>query len=195
MADSFLYGVDTEKVATLMADTDKNVEYFNEVAAETAGKYTKHLDKLMQDLYKIVVKPSDVATEDLERYYLELTNLIYFMGDKLEQLSIYDDMSKSAQKEVFNKAYLSNQLKDADKKNKTTVAENTAVAEQESQYEAVVNSIYNHAYKIVKFKIESAQDMVGTLRKVISRRMSEQQLTMFTSNKSVVEVDNEVSFE
>ena len=82
-----------------------------------------------------------------------------------------------------NKAYLSNQIKDTEKKNKTTVAENQAVAEQESQYEAVVSSIYDHAYKMVKFKIDAAKDMINTLRKVISRRMQEQQLSSFGSNK------------
>ena len=76
-----------------------------------------------------------------------------------------------------------NQIKDSERKNKTTVAENQAVAEQESQYEAVVSSIYDHAYKMVKFKIDAAKDMVNTLRKIISRRMQEQQLASFGNNK------------
>ena len=90
---------------------------------------------------------------------------------------------KELYEEVYNKAYLSNQIKDSERKNKTTVAENQAVAEQESQYEAVVSSIYEHAYKMVKFKIDAAKDMINTLRKVISRRMQEQQLSSFGSNK------------
>ena len=64
-------------------------------------------------------------------------------------------MAKASEKEVYNNAYLANQVKDSEKKNKTTVAENQAVAEQESQYEAVVSSIYDHACKMVKFKIEN----------------------------------------
>ena len=122
----------------------------------------------------------------MEKYFLELTNLIYFMGDKLEQLSIHSDMSKASEREVYNKAYLANQVKDSDRKNKTTVAENQAVAEEESKYEAVVNSIYDHAYKIVKFKIDAAKDMVGTLKKVISRRMQEEHLASFSTNKTYV---------
>ena len=38
--------------------------------------------------------------------------MIYFMVDKLEQLSIYADMSKSLSKEVFSKAYLDNLYRD-----------------------------------------------------------------------------------
>lgn len=180
--ETFLADVDEEKVKELMKDTDNNVEYFNNVATETANKYTEVLDKLMKIIYSGVVK-NDATDEQLEKYYLELTNVVYFMGDKLEQLNISGDMAKASEKEVYNKAYLSNQIKDSERKNKTTVAENQAVAEQESQYEAVVSSIYEHAYKMVKFKIDAAKDMINTLRKVISRRMQEQQLSSFGNGK------------
>lgn len=183
---TIISNVDTEAIKDMMEFTDENVKYFNDVAKETADKYTKHLDELMQTLYRVIKKPEfgvEIPSKDLEHYYLELTNLIYFMGNKLEQLSIYGDMARSAEKEVYNNAYLHNQIKDSEKKNKTTVAENQAVAEQESQYEAVVSLIYEHAYKIVKFKIDAAKDMVGTLRKIISRRMQEEQLSSFNSGK------------
>lgn len=180
--ETFLANVDEDKVKELMSDTDNNVEYFNKVATETAIKYTELLDKLMRKIYSGVVK-NDATDEQLEKYYLELTNVVYFMGDKLEQLNISGDMAKASEKEVYNKAYLSNQIKDSERKNKTTVAENQAVAEQESQYEAVVSSIYEHAYKMVKFKIDAAKDMINTLRKVISRRMQEQQLSSFGNGK------------
>ena len=180
--ETFLSNIDEEKVQELMNDTDSNVEYFNKVATETAIKYTELLDKLMRKIYSNVVN-KDATDGQLEKYYLELTNTVYFMGDKLEQLNINGDMAKASEKEVYNNAYLANQVKDSEKKNKTTVAENQAVAEQESQYEAVVSSIYDHAYKMVKFKIDAAKDMINTLRKVISRRMQEQQLSSFGSSK------------
>ena len=184
--DTFLNNVDTDKVQALLSETSSNVEYFNTVSSATANKYTEHLDKLMQTLYKLVMNSKDCPTDTLEKYYLELTNLIYFMGDKLEQLSIHGDMSKAAEKEVYNKAYLANQIKDSERKNKTTVAENQAVAEEESKYEAVISSIYDHAYKIVKFKVDAAKDMVNTLRKTISRRMQEEQLSSFSMNKTYI---------
>ena len=175
--ETFLYGVDTEKVTSLMKDTGENVKYFNETSNSIASEQTKLLDDLMKKLYIIVRKSDDITTRVLENYYLELTNLLYFMGDKLEQLGIFGDMSKAAAKEVYNAAYLSNQIKDSDKKNKTTVAENQAVADQKSQYEQVVSSIYEHAYKIVKYKIDAGFEMINTLRKIISRRMQEESLS------------------
>ena len=176
---TYLDNVDTEKVDALLEQTNQNVEYFNNITKKVANSYSEHLDKLMQNFYNRHKQIKDVPTEELEDLYLELTNLLYFMGDKLESLGIYSDMSKAAKQEIYNKAYLDNQIKDTDKKNKTTVAENVAVAESAAQYETVVNSIYERAYKIIKYKIDAGYELVNTLRKVISRRMQEVDLAAY----------------
>lgn len=178
-SDSYLNNIDTAKVDSLLSNTNANVTYFNYICTTTINSYTESLDNLMKDLYEDCIKDKNVEDDVLENYYLELTNMLYFMGAKLENLGIYSDMSRAAAKEVFNKTYLNSQIKDkSDGKNKTTIAECTALAENQSQYETVVNSIYDHAYKVVKYKIDAAYEMVNTLRKIISRRMSENQLSL-----------------
>lgn len=173
--ETYLNNINTEKVEKLLLETDENAKYFEDISSKTALKYTEHLDKLMQNLYKRVIVSNSVDDVELETDLLELTSLIYFMGDKLESLGVYADMSSAAAKEVYNKAYLSAQDV-TDGKKKPTVAELTATAEQESQYESVVGDIYTRAYKMVKFKIEQANKMVDVLRKIITRRMQEQSL-------------------
>ena len=121
----------------------------------------------------------------LESTYMKLSSILYFMGDQLEQLGIHNDMSKAAKQEIYNKAYLANQIKDSDKKNKTTVAENIAVAEQQSQYETIVNSIYDRAYKMLKYKIDAGFELLNTLRKIITRRMQEVDLSANQRNTAV----------
>ena len=81
--ETFLYGVDTEKVTSLMKDTGENVKYFNETSNSIASEQTKLLDDLMKKLYIIVRKSDDITTRVLENYYLELTNLLYFMGEHM----------------------------------------------------------------------------------------------------------------
>ena len=175
---SYLYNVDKDRVQSLMSDTQANVDYFNNAVKDTVKAYSEALDNLMADLYEDCVKNKNPSDETLENYFLELTNMLYFMEEKVEALGVYADMSKAAAKEVYNKAYLGNQIKDEiDKKNKTTIAENIAVAENKSQYETVVGAIYDHSYKIVRNKVDAAYEMVGTLRKIISRRMAESQLS------------------
>lgn len=181
--ETYLHNVDTEKVATLMQETDTNVKYFNDTTQQVADAYTKDLDALMLNLRQIIMNSDDVPTETIEKYFLELSNMVYFIGSNLEQVGVYSDMAKSAAKEVYNKAYLANQVKDIDKKNKTTVAENQAVAEQTSQYEAVVGSVYDHAYKIVKYKIDAATTMIATLSKIITKRINENTVSSYAPKK------------
>ena len=175
--------IDTEKVTGIMKEQDENVEYIMSVARTTAGKYTEHLDTIMQELYKKIIKSDEVPTEEIERNFLELTNLIYFMSDKLENLGAYDDISKANAKEAYNKAYLTEQNNTDSNKKKPTVAELTAVAEQESKYETVVNNVYATAYAIVKAKVQSAQEMSKALSKIMSKRIAEMQMSTIPTNE------------
>lgn len=170
--------VDTSIIGSLIEDNELNVSYLKNVTADVVTSYTHDLDNILESIKRDVVDVEDPATITLEKYLLELTNAIYFCGSKLETLGMYDTMSKASYKEAYNDAYLGNQLKDAEKKNKTTVAENTAVAEQSTVNESAVNTIYSAAYSIVKNKLQYAQLMVSSMSKSISRRMSEMQLSI-----------------
>lgn len=176
---SFLDNIETEKVNNLLKDTQSNVDYFQGVTDGVVESYTKDLDDIMLKVYQNVVSCDDCDIYTIEHYYLELTNCLYFTSSELEKLGIYDSMSKSAYKEIYNRAYLGNQDKDGEKRNKTTVAENTAVAENASIYESAVNDIYNKAYRIVKTKIDNAQIMIQCLGKVMNHRISENNLVAY----------------
>lgn len=170
---TFLNSIDMDEVNNIINDTASNVESFNNTFLKIAKSYSEPLDNLMSDLYVDCIKNENPDTKTLEKYYLELANLLYFMNEKLEQLGIYDDMSKSSAKEVYSKSYLENQVKELNGKNKTTVAELQATAELRAQYPLVVNNLYSRAYTTLKNKISSGQDMLSTLRKIISGRQIE----------------------
>lgn len=182
---TYLNNIDTQKVDALLKDTDNNVEYFTSVSNSVIEAYATDLDNIMKSIYKDIISKDEVEYPCLERYYLELTNLLYFMGDKLEEVGIKDDLSKAAAKEVYNKAYLDNQIKDVEKKNKTTVAENQAVAEEYSKYESTVNFIYSRVYKQLKYKIDAAYEMVNTLKKIITKRIQDESLQYMQPKGSV----------
>lgn len=184
--DTFLNNIDINKVNDLLNDTHSNVETFESVSNNVVSQYTQSLDSVMQNLYRDVIMIDNAPTELLEKYFLELTSTLYFCGEKLEHLGVYDDMSKSAMKEVYNEAYLNNQMQSVGTKNKTTVAENQAVAEGAAIYHTAVNSIYSRSYKIFKYKIDAGYEMVKTLSKIISRRMQEMQLSSPDRNSDMI---------
>ena len=172
---TYLNNVDTQKVDELLEQTQKNSEYFNNITKKVTQEYSKDLDKLMAKVGS-AIQDRDIETSEIEKFFLELSNLVYFMGSKLEQLGVFSDMADAAEKEIFNKAYLEYQVKDIDKKNKTTVQETTSYAQGQSQYETIITNIYEHAYKLMKFKIDAAQTMISTLSKLLSKRMQDEQL-------------------
>lgn len=179
--ETYLNNIDTSKVDKLVAETGINVRYFNNACADVVKKYSEALDDLMKEIYVVCIKDGDTSLEKLENYYLELSNMIYFMNEKVEQLGVYADMSESASKEVYSKSVINQSIsKDENGKSKVTATVMQAQANLDSQYESVVASIYDHAYKIVKNKVSSGQDLMNALRKIISSRMAEMQLSLYS---------------
>ena len=186
--ESYLNDLNVEKLDQVLNETHENSTYFEDTSMRVVEAYAQNLDDLMKEIYTEIVLVDYPAETVLEKYFLELTNTVYFMGEKLEALGVRDDVSKAQYKEIYNNAYLANQIKDSDRKNKTTVAENQATAEKAALYESTVNSIYNRAYKIVKYKIDAANEMIKTLSKIISRRMQEHSINdrNYNSNENNV---------
>lgn len=172
MAETVLNSPEKEKLDELVKTVEENVEYYISISDKIIESYTKDFDVLMSDLKRDIIEndPTDLL---LEKYVLELNNMLYFLSDKIESVGIKDDLSKMAAKEVFNTTYLESREKDIERKNKTTVAELTAMAEDASKYETILNSIYSRVYKQIKLKMDAGYDMVNTIRKIITRRMQD----------------------
>lgn len=186
MESSLLNNVDTEKLDVLVHNTTVGVKQYEDICLKVVKQYTDGLDNLMKDLYQDCIKPQNATTSMLENYYLELSNYVYFMIERVEDLGVFSDISAEAFKEVYSKSYINlSTNKDVNGKNKNTVSEIQAMANMESQYESVVKSIYERAYKIVKGKIASAQDMMNCIRKILTTRTSEMQLSMGAANRQV----------
>ena len=181
---SILTDLDTSKIKEQMDNTEENMKYFNLVFDQVLDSYTRSLDEIMAEIHDEIVEKEYPSTDVLEKYLLKLSNCIYFISERTERLGIYDALTKTAFKETYNKIYLENQSSNVGVVGgkKPTVAESTAIAENGSVYEATINDLYNRVYKTVKTKIDSANTMLGSISKIISRRMSEAQMSYSTTN-------------
>ena len=171
--------IDKQDFESLMSEVDELTNYYTEITNNILISYTQDFDDLMRDLKRDIIEnePTDML---LEKYLLELNNMLYFLSSKLEDVGIKDDISNMLTKEVYNNSYLNNRVKDSEKKNKYTVAELTAIAENDSKQQNVLHSIYTRVYKQMKSKMDAGYDMVNSLRKIITRRMQESNLSTFT---------------
>ena len=162
---------------------DANVDYAEQIAKQTVNTNTEPLDNLMAEIYDKIIAVEDPATSDIEKYFLALSNCLYFLGDKLEKIGLYDDLSKAQAKEKYNSAYMDS-VNPSDAKKKVTVAEAQTSAENASTYENMVNTIYARSYKMFRYKIDAAQTMLSSLSKMLSKRMQDAQMSMTTRDGS-----------
>ena len=114
--------------------------------------------------------PTDYELED---FCMNLSTLIYFASGACEHLGIRDDISKEVYKETYN------QKRD---EIKGTISDKDSYAELNSQEEQVINICYSRAYKIIKNKVDNAQELLASCKKVLSRRI--QELSMSTGNSN-----------
>ena len=103
---------------------------------------------------------------------LNLATYIYFAGGMCEQLGIRDDIAKAVYKEMYHTARAS--------QDKGTVADKDSLAELASQEQYIVSASYTRAYKTLKSKIENSQELLASVKKVLSRRIQEMELSCIT---------------
>ena len=132
--------------------------------------YSEDLDRyvsFIRDCLKDGERPP--TDEELDDFCLNLSTLIYFSGGMCEYLGIRDDISKAVYKDIYHES--------RSKLEKGTVADKDSLAELASQKEALVNVCYTRAAKMMKAKVENAQELLGSCKKVLTRRMQEYSLT------------------
>ena len=155
--------INDEKIRTVQQKVDAHSKVLNDIVSEIVKPYCEDVDNYVKWINTILADGTNPPTdEELEDMCLNLSTRIYFMSEACEQLGIKDDMSKAIKNEIYNKK--------RDEIN-GTVADKDSYAELESQQEQITNICYSRAYKIVKSKVDNAQELLQSCKKVLSRRM------------------------
>lgn len=158
-----------DKVEENSAELDKTIN-------EIIERYSGELDDYMSFIRGILRNDEQPPTDaELDDFILNLSTMIYYTSVGAEQMGIRDDLSHSAYKEAYNVA--------RSMQKSGTVADKNTQAELDATAEKVVNIVYSKSYKILKAKVESAQEVLSSCKKVMSRRMSETELSMMQINK------------
>lgn len=160
----------------LLDRVEENSTEIDKTINEIIERYSGELDEYMSFVMGILKDDKQPPTDaELDDFIMRLSSLIYFTSVGAEQMGIRDDLSHSIYKEAYNTARTLQKT--------GTVADKNTQAEIDSQTERVVNIIYNKSYKILKAKVESAQEVLSSCKKVLSRRMAEYNLSEIQMNK------------
>ena len=149
---------------------DENAESMSNIVSMVVNPYCDELDNYIRFIKDCLHGGEQVPTNDeLDDFCLNLSTLLYFASSSCEQLGIKDDISNAVYKDVYHRTR--NAVEGG------TVADKNSVAEIQSQAEHLVNICYSRAYRLMRSKIEAGQELLNSVKKVLSRRMSEFELT------------------
>lgn len=165
--------INIDKIKDIKLHIENNSKTIDSIVNEIIQPYCKDLDNYVRFISDCLKDGETPPTdEELDDFCLNLSTYIYFAGGMCEQLGIRDDISKAVWKETYNTA--------RSVQDKGTVADKDTMAELNSQQEQLTNICYNRAFKIMKSKVENAQELLSSCKKVATRRMNEYQLTHLT---------------
>lgn len=167
-----LYEVDAkskEVLASIKSKVESTSIQVDEIVNGIIQPYCKDLDayvRFVANCLRDGEKPP--TTSELEDFCMNLSAYIYFAGGMCEQLGVRDDISKALWREAYNTA--------RDTNASGTVADKNTQAELQSQHEQLTNVCYSRAYKTMKAKVDAAQELLSSCKKVLSHRMQEEQM-------------------
>lgn len=164
----------TDENASSLTKIQENIESnagaLDSIVNEIIAPYCRDLDdyvSFIKDCLKDGENPP--TNEELDDFCMNLSTYIYFAGGTCEYLGIRDDIAKAVYKEMYHTARASQDT--------GTVADKDSLAELASQEEYIVSAAYNRAYKIMKSKVDNAQELLSSCKKVLTRRISEFETT------------------
>lgn len=160
--------IDDTQVRMLQRRIDKNSEILNKIVDKLVSQYCSQLDDYVR-LIKTALQdernpPSDY---ELDQWVMEIPVLLYFAGEGQEALGIKEDVAKAVRMELYNETRMDS---------KGTVADKDSAAEIATQNEFLTHVAYQRAYKKIKLRMELGNELLQSIKKVISRRMSEYEL-------------------
>lgn len=162
--------LDREKIKEIQGSVNVSSEKLEEIVNEIIQPYCSDLDRYVDFIRSILRDGENPPTAyELDDFCLNLSVYLYYAGGMQEQLGIKDDISRALYKEIYN-SYRQSQ-------EKGTVADKDALAELASQQEYLTSVCYKRAYSIMKAKVSAGQELLSSCKKIISRRMSENELT------------------
>ena len=154
-----------ERVESLTAVVREMVKSIVDEVCSDLDKYMNLIDEILCD------KENPVSDEELEDFTLNLPSLLYLVSSRREELRVKEDVAKAVHKDVYNRVR---------EKAQGTVADKDTAADLAAQSEAITVIVLQRAGSTIKTREEAAWEMLNSVKKVLTRRTVELELTRQT---------------
>lgn len=168
--------IDPERMRSVSQRVDGLSREVVEMADQIANDVCADLDDYMKGIDEILTNQKNpVSDYQLDDFVLNLSSLLYMVSDAQENLGIKEDVARAIQKEVYNRVR---------EKAQGTVADKDTAAELQCQEESIITIVYARAYKKVKLRVEAANEMVNSVKKVMTRRIAEMEMSQSDNGRT-----------
>lgn len=169
----------TEILSKLIKEVQEESSPVVKLSNQLIEDYSKDLDSAISELDMIMESIGENSIEDIpdsqiEYYCVKIPALMYYAGQRVEELGMQADLASNAKKTAQNEAML---------KVTGTVQEKKARVEQITEDKALVEAIYRRAYNSLKVKLEMAEKIYSGLKKALSKRIAEVDLDRFSKDR------------
>ena len=151
----------------LNQEISENSKLIEDIAFNISKEFTQELDKVMGICKSIFQSKDKITNQEIEDLLTQLPAILYFVNEGQEAVGIKQDIAEITRKTNYNIAR---------EKANGTIADKNTTAEGQVINEAINEIIYQRAYKLIRAKIEMAQEMVNSLKRIFDARMMEYQI-------------------
>lgn len=151
----------------LNQEISENSKLIEDIAFNISKEFTQELDKVMGICKSIFQSKDKITNQEIEDLLAQLPSILYFVNEGQEAVGIKQDIAEMTRKTNYNIAR---------EKANGTIADKNTTAEGQVINEAINEIIYQRAYKLIRAKIEMAQEMVNSLKRIFDARMMEYQI-------------------
>lgn len=169
LSSAFSGEVNLDKVESTRTRVESLTSVVSSMVDEIVKEVCGELDSYMEIIDQILCNSDNPVTDrELEDFTLNIPSLLYLVSSRRENLGVKEDVSKAIYKEVYNQVR---------EKASGTVADKDTAAELASKSEAITHIVYSRAHRAIKAKEESSWEMLNSVKKVLTRRIAEMELT------------------
>lgn len=164
-----------EIINNIINRVEDNSKQIEKVVEDLISEHCQQIDELITKFKECLLDKENPVTEwELDDVCMKLPTYLYFIGEAQEKFGIKEDIAKSVKMELYTQIH---------QRTKGTIADKQAASDAGTLEEEIVYRAYQRAYKRIKQKLEAAYELLSSIKKVISRRMGEQELANVDSGR------------
>ena len=165
--------IQSDKLKKIIAEVKEESSPVITLSNELIADFSKELDSAISELDMIMESIGENSIEDIpdsqiEYYCVKIPALMYYAGQRVEELGMQVDLASNAKKSAQNEAM---------------VKVSGTVQEKKARVEQLTEAIYRRAYNSLKVKLEMAEKIYSGLKKSLSKRIAEVDLDRFSKDK------------